>query len=291
MLVKNEDWVLGLSARAALMWADELIIFLHDCSDHSANIAFEIAHEGGNITVMQEYDPVWREMAYRNRMLEEARKRGATHICIVDADEVLTGNLIPAIRQTIEGLKVPEIYRLPWIALPRTVDRYLIEGTWARGQNVTFAFPDDPKRFHWFAKAGYDFHHRPPVTKDGFGPPIWRPDDARLRAENGGLMHLQFLSERRLRAKQCLYQLTEVIRWPGRKRPEELAKMYGHAVYDSDPAKHASAECPSDWWTPYAQLTQFLEVNAEPWQERECKRLMTEHGPEKFRGLDLFGVV
>jgi hypothetical protein len=33
MPVRGEDWILGLSARAALMWCDELVILLHSCTD------------------------------------------------------------------------------------------------------------------------------------------------------------------------------------------------------------------------------------------------------------------
>jgi hypothetical protein len=34
----------------------------------------------------------------------------------------------------------------------------------------------------------------------------------------------------------------------------------------------------------------YLDVDAEPWQEAEVRRLVAEYGREKFTGLDLFGV-
>jgi hypothetical protein len=34
----------------------------------------------------------------------------------------------------------------------------------------------------------------------------------------------------------------------------------------------------------------YLDVDAEPWQEAEVRRLVAEHGRETFAGLDLFGV-
>ena len=34
-----------------------------------------------------------------------------------------------------------------------------------------------------------------------------------------------------------------------------------------------------------------LDLDAVPWQESECRRMMAQHGVERFRGLDLFGVV
>ena len=117
-------------------------------------------------------------------------------------------------------------------------------------------------------------------------------------------MHLQFLSERRLRAKQAWYQAEQVIRNPAPcqlegqfcRTPEELAArlaaMYGRAVYESDPMKYSSAAVPLDWWLPYAHLMSYLDLSEDkaPWQEIELKRLIAQHGAEKFAGLDLFGV-
>ena len=48
---------------------------------------------------------------------------------------------------------------------------------------------------------------------------------------------------------------------------------------------------PADWWAGYEHLMQYLDVDAEPWQEAEVRWLIKEHGPAKFAGLDLFGVV
>ena len=97
MPCRNEDWVLGLTARAALMWCDELILWLHSCTDGSRDIAVAVAHEHpGRVIIDVANDPTWAEMSHREQMLELARERGATHIAMVDADEILTGNLIGA---------------------------------------------------------------------------------------------------------------------------------------------------------------------------------------------------
>jgi glycosyltransferase involved in cell wall biosynthesis len=45
MPVRNEAWCLGLTARAALMWCDELVILDHASTDRTAEIASEIAGE------------------------------------------------------------------------------------------------------------------------------------------------------------------------------------------------------------------------------------------------------
>ena len=114
-------------------------------------------------------------------------------------------------------------------------------------------------------------------------------------------MHLQFLSERRLRAKQALYQMTEVLKTPDnmlgqRATREQVKAAYGRAVYESDPMHPGvtTEKVPREWWDAYycgvgKQLARLFSAD-EPWQEAEVKRLLAEHGREKFAGLDLFGL-
>lgn len=304
--VRNEDWILGLSLRALLMWCNEVVVGLHACTDDSHRIVCEVEAEyGDRLTVSMLQGETWTEMSHRQQLLSDARMRGATHIVMVDADEVLTGNLLgdpslpmerptSIIRQMIQGQCTPgTVLQLPWLALPRTLDRYIASGVWGPGQQVSMAFKDQPEA-HWATRGGYDFHHRNPMG-------IGRAFRAPLKPEQGGLMHLQFLDERRLRAKQALYLITETLRWPGRSTPEALNAMYGRAVYESDPEKCETAVVPASWWEPYGHLMQYYNWTspyiAQPrgapmiWQEIECKRLIAEHGRERFYGLDLFGVV
>jgi hypothetical protein len=296
MPVRNEDWVLALSARAALLWCDELIIGLHACTDGSMRITNEIMRENlGRVLLLPINDPEWSEMTHRQALLGYARKREATHIAVVDADEVLSGNLLPTIRQAIETFCAPGVVmNLPWLALARDPMRYITGASyWGERQQVTTAFKDQPD-YHWSSetRGGYHFHQRPPMSTNPkrFVCPV-RPDQ-------GGLMHLQFLSERRLRAKQALYKCNEVLRHPEnmlgqRATLQQIDVAYSRAVYESDPARPGvtTADVPADWWEPYRQ---FVDVPPDPigpmWQETEVRRLLAKHGREKFAGLDLFGV-
>jgi hypothetical protein len=319
MPVRNESWVLGLSARAVLMWCDELILLDHCSTDASRDIGFDLIRQFPNrITDLADDDPQWNEMAHRQRLLEMARDQGATHIVMVDADEVLTGNLLPSVRDFVRCVAEKQILQLPWLCMRDSITRYHTTGMWSQ-QDVSMAFRDDP-RYHWAARDGYDFHHRHPM---GLPFAAYKP----ITREQGGLMHLQFVSERRLKAKQALYKMTEVIRWPGREPVSVVDERYSRAVYSPEPEQGVSGlvqrfgvagaaairraamqanpsltvaaeieppaaftEAPTSWWAPYAHLMQYLDVNAEPWQEIEAQRLWVEHGPAKFAGLDLFGV-
>ncbi len=99
-------------------------------------------------------------------------------------------------------------------------------------------------------------------------------------------MHLQFANLRRFYAKQALYKMQEVIRWPDREPNITVERKY--AVVAS---KNGLQVNPTDlkWWKGYKQ--ELINMQNVPWHEEECRKLWEEYGPEKFRGLDLYGVV
>jgi hypothetical protein len=285
MPVRNEHWILGWSARAIMQVVDHLVILDHCSTDGSRGIEHEIITEfPGRVTVLLDDNPVWFEMAHRQRMLDYARQLGATHIIMVDADEVLTANLISTIRATIEKLPKRLVLNLPWIALARGVDKFYASGVWSE-RFVSAGFVDLPE-WHWKAQGEekYDYHHRHPM---GLPYAPWEP----VTQYEGGLLHFQFVNERRLRAKQAAYQVDEVLRWPGRQRPEEIARLYGRAVYESDPAVARTAPVKPEWLAGYEGLMErYFHPEAEPWQEAVVRRAIATHGRGRFKALDLFGV-
>lgn len=285
MPVRNEAWCLGLSARVALKWCDELVMYCHACYDGSVNIARSVGDEDSRVATVQDQSPMWDEMRHRQRMLAGARDLGATHIVLVDADEVLTANLLPVIRDHIEATPAGHILSLPGYNLRGSISRYHSNGIWGNRWFST-AFKDEPV-LHW---GGNRFHHREPM-----GRPL--ATMRRSQQHVGGVMHLWGVSERRLIAKHALYKITERLRFP-EKAIATIEKEfswairgeYGHAWFGT-PETWTYKAVPEDWWGPYADLAKYLDVDAEPWQEAECRRLIAEHGPRTFAGLDLFCVV
>lgn len=281
MPVRNEDWVLGLAARVALMWVDHLIILIHSSSDDSLTIAWDVRLEHPDrVTIMEDARQTWHEMQMRQHMLEAARKLGALHIALIDADEVLTGNLLPCIR--IEAkVAAGRVAMLPGYNLRGSVHRYHSNGVWGNRQFST-AFEDD-SMLCW---SGDKFHSREPKGKK-LEPLLIIPQG------EGGVMHLWGASLRRLTAKHALYKIVEHIRWPD-KSVSEIDRMYSWAIHGGRPyedwRKWEFASVPESWWKPYEHLMKYLDVNKVPWQEAEAKRLVSEYGKGEFSGLDLFGV-
>lgn len=294
MPVRNEAWVLGLSARVALMWVDALVIYLHACTDNSLHLALDIEKEHpGRVFIVLQHGETWNEMVHRQSMLETARKEGATHIALIDGDEVLTGNLL--FREGAEMRDEAAIWiammtressllELPGYNLRGGIQKYHSDGIWGRRWFST-AFRDDPE-LGWH---GDRHDHREPMGKQLTS---YRP----IPQGNGGVMHLWGASERRLIAKHALYKVNHRLRFP-EKPIATIEKEFswaikgepGHPSFGTPETWHYNT-VPEAWWAPYAHLMKYLDVDAEPWQEAEVQRLVSEYGREVFAGLNLFGV-
>ena len=311
MAVRNEAWCLGLTLRAALMWCDEVVVLLHACTDESQEIVEQIGREHPNRMWMRTVAGEWDEMNHRQMMLERARGAKATHIAIVDADELVTGNLLPpqtkkpCIMCHVEDMPKGHCLQLPMYQLRGSLDRYHANGIWGN-RWLSLAFADDPK-LSW---SGDKFHSREPEYPGGGKLRPYQP----IKHGQGGSFHLWGVSERRLRAKHALYKVTERLRWPA-KAAVEIERQYNlwrspadsPLLYLQMPAwgwPWTFANVPAEWWEPYQQLmARHLKIHylgtdeypvavddEEPWQIAEVQRLVTQHGAETFKGLDLFGV-
>lgn len=284
MPCRNEDWVLGLSARAALLWCDALAILDHASTDRTAEIIDELRIEfPGRVMSFPEPNGEWHEMEQRQALLEFARQFEPTHLAIIDADEVLTGNLLDRMRIAVEAMPRGRMLQLPGYNLRGGLDRYHANGIW--GQRwFSVAYADDP-RLGW---RGDCFHKREPSA-----PSIALRMMQPFGQQQGGVMHLWGASERRLRAKHAAYKMIETLRWPA--KPKTLIeRLYSLAF---DPAMNRDfaqewhfADVPAEWWQPYGALRASVELEAVPWQEAMCRELLAEHGSDRFAGLDLLGV-
>lgn len=278
-VARNEACFIGLSLRVALKWCDSSVILLHSCVDRTREIVEQVAAENpGRVRILEDNNAWWSEMAHRQATLDEARRMGATHCAVVDADEVLTGDLLPNIRAEIESVPASRHLGIRMFNLHRSIGQFRSDtGVWGKQAGTMISFTDSPDLTWRPASDGYDHHHRHP-RGSRFLRKIGSP---------GGVMHLQFASWRRLTAKHALYKMTERIRWP-HKPVAEIDRLYNMAL---DEAGAEVQPTPAEWWAPYADLMQHLDVNAEPWQEAECQRLWDALGPAPFNGLNLFGLV
>ena len=302
MVTRNSDWIIGFSLRAALLWCDSVVVLMHRCNLDTESVIyaaildtdedkgeFPIGSVGRLINrrvfILEDFSEEWEEMRMRQAMLVKARGLGATHIALIDDDEVLTADLLPPIRRMVERTSDGQVLMLPWLQLRQNGLKddmaetgVMSSGMWAKAW-ASLAFKDNPV-YHWATRGGYDLHHRHPM-----GATLqW---NIPFEGRDSGLMHYQFASRRRLIAKQYLYQLTEMKRWPGRRSAADVREQYSLTVRESDAAQ--LSPIPASWIAGYEDLLQYLHINAEPWQEAECKRLLSEN-PRLGDGLNDFGL-
>lgn len=289
MPVRDDAWSVGLTIPAALMWCDELVVLNHASGRETDRLLYgqKLIYDAplvdeSRITLLSDSNPLWREMAHRQWMLDAAKDRGATHIALVDADEILTGNILPNIRQYIGSCPPGQVFQLPIVCPWRSVQQYRVDwcphtSAWV---STGFQLTTD---CCWRTRAGgYDHHSRHPF---GTAAAEQRP----VKHNDGGVMHLQWLRWRALVAKHALYKMVERIRWPDKYTPAKLNEIYGLAMNVNG---LKTAPIPDEWWKPYRHLMSKLNTkDMESWHHAECQRLWEQHGPEKFAGLDLFGVI
>ena len=280
MSVRNEQHILGYSLRAALKWCDEVIVHLHSCDDRSEEIAMGVRLESNGRVIIRETDQeMWDEMPMRQSMLDRARGDGATHIAIIDADEVLTANLVPTISQWIEAVPEGRILQLPGYNSRHGINQFHANGIWGN-RWFSLAFKDSPD-LCW---SGDRFHHREPLSS------IRTPGAIRsIEHGLGGILHFWGANEARLIAKHRLYRVVERIRFPN-KPIYEIERMYGWATKGrpeakDTPASWTFAPVPQGWH--HEELLQYLNVDAPNWQDAEADRLIEKHGRDYFAGLDV----
>lgn len=272
MVMRNEAWVAGASIRAALRWCDGAAILLDRCTDRTVDIVREIARETDKEILVSSTDDAehWDEMHHRQRNLEEARTLQGTHYAIVDADEILTHNNLDNVRGWFGSLAEGEVLDVDMVAPWKSLDVY---SPHTRGI-ITLGFRDKPG-MGWAPRGAEQYHHhnRPPHGMTG---------RKRVLDPEGGVFHLQWAAWERIRAKHRHYLMTETIRWG--YPSSELNEKYHW--WNKPPHGTDLKPVPAEWWGDYDR--ESISLIAPVWYERECRRLMREHGEGKFIGLDLF---
>lgn len=272
MLARNEQWIIEASIRAAMQWVDHLIVIDHDSTDDTRAIADRLRDEYGRITVIAWTGcPDWVEMDMRQTMLSHARRMDATHIAVIDADEIVTLNLRRHIRRWFDQLQQGEALMLPMLRIYDGLDDY----DTSHEEWISVGFVSDYSG-DWIARKGYHHHARMPE----------KVRNNRLQRINrhidGGVMHLQWASPLRVTAKHVWYRMMEKLRYD---RPvSELNALYDQSIM-GDPVL---ADCLPGWWGPERDL---IRVDDEPWHLEACRTMLLEHGPEQFAGLDLKGLI
>jgi glycosyltransferase involved in cell wall biosynthesis len=281
---RNEDWVLGLSLRVSLSYCDAVVITDHASTDQTAQIiqAAKAEFPNRHVSICRSENKEWMEMDVRQEMLDRGRELGGTHFVIVDADEVPTANLFPALRELALKPTRGCLVSLPMIAAYHTPSVFRRDGLWGETNQIPWAFCDSPA-LQWKGSGAYQLHRRAPGRAVNLG--------IASIGKSGGLFHLQFVNKARLQSKAVWYKMVETLRYPGKRSPAELNRMYDWTLRED--AHTQINDVPDSWWAAYRDKgwLQHFVPDAVSWQLHEVRNLVAEHGLEMFSGLDLHGIV
>ncbi|USN97937.1 MAG: glycosyltransferase family 2 protein [Phycisphaeraceae bacterium] len=283
MHVRNEQWILECALPAALRFVDEIVVLDHESTDRTPRIIDRVDRDHpGRVHRAEWTGRHYNEMGIRQRSLEAGREAGGTHFFWIDADEIVTANLIEPIRTWIADLAPGERLELPWLAMWASLDRFRDDDSVWTNNFKAFAFADHPDLCYRSQRDGYDMHQQ---TPNGVrSRPIRRPLADQSR---GGVMHLQFANRRRLIAKHAWYKMSETVRFPGRKPAAQIDATYNQAL---DETGLRLADTPPEWWGAYDDLRGLISMDDQPWHELEVLRFWQEQGHEAFAGLNLWGL-
>lgn len=273
MLARNEDWIIRQSITAALTWVDELVILDHASSDLTADVIAGLAEQHpGRIHRLYSDDQGWPEMSHRQRTLAAGRQLGGTHFAIIDADEILSHNLIADVRQWFERLSVGETVDVPMVAVWRSLSTYRVDPCVWSSSVISIGWRDNGAAT-WMARHGYQHHARLPKAV-GERRKVWPCD--------GGVLHYQFADNDRLRWKHRWYKLHEAVAYQSRSLAE-INKQYNLAL---DERRLELRELPNHWRWP----EELIVVGTEPWHAAACVDLYKQAASiDRLAGLDLWG--
>jgi len=266
--VRNEAWVLERFLRAASAWADLIIVLDQESDDGSAEIAQRFRKVHVAAYPHQTYDdPIRRGMLVD---LARALVPGPKVLVSLDADEFVASDAwqYPEMH---EFLSAPPgtVGRMRWINLLPDEPR-----AWIPEKRTDFMFVDDGAEFRG------DPMHGPRLPGSS--------STATMDLDGPKVVHLQYVDWERMQAKQRWYQVQERLEYP-RKRPIQIYRQYhgmdAIAPHERHPLRH-------EWFAGHdlggaEKLLAVEPRDAYPADARVLD-LLTHHGVERFRRLDLW---
>ena len=246
--------------------------------DHSSDHSGDLVQKEGGIVLETEGDfsgfSQGKEKVIRQALVDEARRRGATHFLCLDADEVITAPFRACGRELMEALEPGHKLALRLLTLWGS-PRLFRDGDYSKFHRIhrNIIVRDAP------GLSSYEgFLHMPRTPgADTRGNVVKCP------LEKGAILH--FASEQLLpyQMKMAWYHCVELVR-----RPDEAERINRFYFRDWDEAHLRLKEVPDRW-------LEGIPVDDLPpcppsWQWEEMQRLFDEKGVEFFEPLEIWHI-
>ncbi len=100
-MVKDEEYWIWYALTSVAPHVDEVLVFDNHSTDRTPEIVRGMRHLGDKLTLFEGFGGD-NEQDNREAMLEEARRRGATHVLTLDGDEIYADDVLSFTRRLLE---------------------------------------------------------------------------------------------------------------------------------------------------------------------------------------------
>ena len=264
---RNEAWIIKQFLAATNTWADRTIV----ADQGSTDGTWEQLESAPKVEAVVNDSPNYDE-AYRQRLLiDKARQIPGKRILLaLDADEALSANCLDSKEwEKIAAAKPGTVLRFRWVnVLPG------FQKAWIPNEKTAFGFIDDGSNH-----TGDRIHSRRVP---------WPANADVLDLEEIVILHFQYVAWDRVVSKHRWYQAWEALNDPN-KRALQIFRQYNHMYGSWEPSEIHPLK--PEWLARYDQAgINFRAVTGEPvtWWDREVVRMISQHGPSRFRKLAIW---
>eukprot|EP01006_Ploeotia_vitrea_P019351 TRINITY_DN51530_c0_g1_i1.p1 TRINITY_DN51530_c0_g1~~TRINITY_DN51530_c0_g1_i1.p1 ORF type:complete len:571 (-),score=42.15 TRINITY_DN51530_c0_g1_i1:1417-3051(-) len=287
--MRNCEDIIEYYLRSVAKLADIIVLF-DDSSEDGTVLKSQQSLEKLNITFKILTKPpegeMWDELVSYRTMTQTARDYGATHMAIIDTDEIMTGNLVAddLLKNIIYSLEPLEFLTVPLIHPLYSLHRYLVSAhDWVHAKHIQFAWSDDGK-IDWRTK---DKHHVPRIP---FLPSATLKKTKSYiinSAPHMGAVHMKFVSSSFIRVKTAWYKHIE---WEKNKE-RACSDFYDLKIPHLDVVwKKVSKLLWHNWFESYGSPIVFVRsaTKAAVWRATEVLQLRHDNRVSRPSGVAPF---
>jgi len=276
MPVKNEEWILEKTLKAASLFADHIIV----ADQNSTDRTLEICKKFKKVEVLVNKNLGLHQSKARQVLLDKARDYGGNNILIaLDADELFTANCLDdkTFWSSVKALKPGQSVMLQWIMLWRSSNEYREDNSIWSNSWKHFIFRDD----------GISSFSDKPTSEPRMPEKFTK---SYIRYKNVKVLHYQFVDWERMLAKQRRYRIYDYLNQPTFFNALKVNQRY----YFTKDERHCRLKkiMPvwTDKWIKHNINFNFNSGKDFYWYDEDILKFLKKYKAKRFKWLDIWDI-